>query len=62
LPDETLSLSLDIGVETHEFRPWHFDKTQTVMKAKTIARESNTKVERRAVLAELVDCDQEIEI
>jgi hypothetical protein len=62
LPDGPLSLSLDVGVDAHEFRPWHFDEIQTVMKVKTIARESNTKAERRAVLAELADYDQDIEI
>jgi len=62
LPDEPLSLSLDVGVDTHEFRPWHFDEIQTVMKAKAVARESDTMAGRRAALAELADYDQEIEI
>jgi calcineurin-like phosphoesterase family protein len=30
LPD-TPSLSMDVGVDTHDFRPWHFDKISTLM-------------------------------
>ena len=40
LPDEPLSLSLDVGVDTHDFRPWHFDEIEAVMKRKAAARES----------------------
>ncbi len=53
LPDEPLSLSLDVGVDTHDFRPWHFDEIEAIMKAKAAARESNLQAERRAVLSEL---------
>lgn len=52
--------SLDVGVDTHDFRPWHFDEIETIMKAKAAARESNLQAERRAVLSELADYDQEI--
>jgi calcineurin-like phosphoesterase family protein len=38
LPDEPVSLSMDVGVDTHDFRPWHFDEIQAVMKAKLIRR------------------------
>jgi len=62
LPDEPLALSLDGGVDTHDFRPWHFEEIQDVMKAKAVARESNARIERRAVLAELAAYDQEIGI
>ena len=62
LPDEPLSLSLDVGVDTHDFRSWHFDEIATVMKTKAAARESNLQAERRAVLSELADYDQEIGI
>lgn len=62
LPDEPLSFSLDVGVGTHDFRPWHFDEIQTVMNAKAVAREANTQAKRRDVLAELVDYDQKIGI
>jgi hypothetical protein len=31
LPDEPFALSLDIGVDTHDFRPWHFDELRAVM-------------------------------
>ena len=34
LPDDPLGLSMDVGVDTHEFRPWHFDEIEVVMKAK----------------------------
>lgn len=39
LPDDPMSLSMDIGVDTHDFRPWHFDEIEAVMKAKQEARE-----------------------
>jgi calcineurin-like phosphoesterase family protein len=41
LPDEPLALSMDVGVDTHDFRPWHFDEVQAVMQAKAIAREQS---------------------
>jgi hypothetical protein len=41
LPDEPLALSLDVGVDTHDFRPWHFDEVRAVMQAKAIAREQS---------------------
>jgi calcineurin-like phosphoesterase family protein len=62
LPDEPLSLSLDVGVDTHDFRPWHFDEIESVMKRKAAARESNLRAEGRAALAELAEYDQEIGI
>jgi calcineurin-like phosphoesterase family protein len=62
LPDEPLALSLDVGVDTHDFRPWHFEEIQSVMKAKAEARESSARIERRAVLDELAAYDQEIGI
>jgi len=49
LPDEPLSLSMDVGVDTHDFRPWHFDEIQAVMKAKLIQRERIVRAEHRAV-------------
>ena len=30
LPD-TPSLSMDVGVDTHDFRPWHFDEISTLV-------------------------------
>jgi calcineurin-like phosphoesterase family protein len=62
LPDEPLALSLDVGVDTHEFRPWHFDEIQAVMQLKAVAREAKIQTERRAALADLAAYDQEIEI
>jgi hypothetical protein len=41
LPDEPLALSLDVGVDTHDFRPWHFDEVRAVIQAKAIAREQS---------------------
>jgi calcineurin-like phosphoesterase family protein len=26
LPDDPLALSMDVGVDTHDFRPWHFEE------------------------------------
>jgi calcineurin-like phosphoesterase family protein len=31
LPDTPTSLSMDVGVDTHDFRPWHFDEISTLM-------------------------------
>jgi hypothetical protein len=42
----SLSLSMDVGVDTHDSRPWHFDEIQSVTKSKAAARESNTRAER----------------
>jgi len=39
LPDEPLALSMDVGVDTHDFLPWRFDEVQAVMQAKAFARE-----------------------
>ena len=39
LPDEPLLLSMEVGVDTHDFLPWHFDEVQAIMKAKAAARE-----------------------
>ena len=62
LPDEPLALSLDVGVDTHEFRPWHFDEIQAVMQPKAVDRESRFQAGRRAALADLAAYDQIIEI
>jgi calcineurin-like phosphoesterase family protein len=32
LPSLDASLSMDVGVDTHEFRPWHFDEIRDRMK------------------------------
>ena len=62
LPIEPLALSLDAGVDTHEFRSWHFDEIQAVMQPKAVAREAKIQTERRAALADLAAYDQEIGI
>ncbi len=35
LPSLDASLSMDVGVDTHDFRPWHFDEVRDRMTAKT---------------------------
>ena len=37
LPDDPVSLSMDVGVDTHDFRPWHFDEIAARMTAKADA-------------------------
>ena len=34
LPDTPTSLSMDVGVDTHDFRPWHFDQINLLMTEK----------------------------
>jgi calcineurin-like phosphoesterase family protein len=34
LADDPASLSIDVGVDSHSFRPWHFDEIRTAMNAK----------------------------
>ena len=38
LPEAPTSLSMDVGVDTHDFRPWHFDEINLVMTEKAKAR------------------------
>ena len=38
LPDDPISLSMDVGVDSHDFRPWRFDEIQAVMKIKADAK------------------------
>jgi len=47
LPDDPLSLSMDVGVDSHDFSPWRFEEVQAIMKAKTTAREQSS--ETRAI-------------
>jgi hypothetical protein len=64
---------MDVGVDSHDFRPWHFDEIQAVMKPKADAREQHLHekhltmerdekldADRRAALAEVSAYDQEI--
>jgi hypothetical protein len=43
LPDDPLSLSMDVGVDTHDFRPWHVDEIRAVMKIKADAGEQRAQ-------------------
>ena len=38
LADDPAALSMDVGVDTHEFRPWHIDEIRTRMDEKAKAR------------------------
>jgi len=40
LPDDSRSLSIDVGVDTHAFRPWHFGELQAVMNGENCGREA----------------------
>jgi calcineurin-like phosphoesterase family protein len=37
LPEMPTSLSMDVGVDTHDFRPWHFDEVAYLMAKKAEA-------------------------
>jgi calcineurin-like phosphoesterase family protein len=37
LPEVPLSLSMDVGVDTHDFRPWHYDEIADIMRKKAAA-------------------------
>ena len=45
LPDDPISLSMDVGVDSHDFRPWHFDEIQAVMRVKAEAKAA--RIEKR---------------
>ena len=38
LPDDPAALSMDVGVDTHDFRPWHFDEIRSRMDEKAKLR------------------------
>ena len=38
LPELPTSLSMDVGVDTHDFRPWHYDEISRLMTARAKAR------------------------
>jgi hypothetical protein len=37
LPEVPHSLSMDAGVDTHDFRPWHYDEIADIMRKKVEA-------------------------
>ncbi len=41
LPDVLRSLSMDVGVDTHDFRPWHYDEIQALMGERAKARDEH---------------------
>lgn len=43
LPEIPTSLSIDVGVDTHDFRPWHYDEIDDLMRKKSEAQESGPK-------------------
>jgi len=43
LPEVPNSLSMDVGVDTHDFRPWHFDEIKAVMNERTKLRAEGPK-------------------
>lgn len=43
LPEVPNSLSMDAGVDTHDFHPWHFDEIKAVMSERTKVREEDAK-------------------
>ena len=49
LPDDPLSLSMDVGVDSHDFRPWHFDEIQAVMKVKAEAKAKDIEMRQSTV-------------
>lgn len=38
LPEMPTSLSMDVGVDTHDFRPWHYDEVTRTMEKKSEAQ------------------------
>ena len=44
LPDLPNSLSMDVGVDAHDFRPWHFDEIADLMRRKAEAQKSTTNL------------------
>jgi hypothetical protein len=49
LPDDPISLSMDVGVDSHDFRPWNFDEIKAVMKGKEAAKAKH--IEMREFMA-----------
>ena len=47
LPDTPTALSMDVGVDTHDFRPWHFDEITLLMTNKANAQ---SELHRRSPL------------
>jgi calcineurin-like phosphoesterase family protein len=43
LPGDPLSLPMDVGVDTHDFRPWHVDEIRAVIKINADAGEQRAQ-------------------
>jgi len=39
LKDDPTSLSIDVGVDSHDFQPWHLDEIRATMESRRHARE-----------------------
>jgi hypothetical protein len=39
-------LSMDVGVDSHEFRPWHFDDIQAIMNIKAEAKAKHMEMRK----------------
>jgi calcineurin-like phosphoesterase family protein len=37
------SLSMDVGVDTHDFRPWHYDEISRILAEKAKVRDESTR-------------------
>jgi calcineurin-like phosphoesterase family protein len=49
LPDDPISLSMDVGVDSHDFRPWHFDEIQAFVKIKAEAKAAHIEKRKSAL-------------
>jgi calcineurin-like phosphoesterase family protein len=58
LPDDPLSLSMDVGVDRHDFRPWHVDEIQAIMKTEA---KGNRQQQGRNAVSENVEDPEEAE-
>jgi calcineurin-like phosphoesterase family protein len=52
LPEDPMALSMDVGVDTHDFRPWHFDEIRSRMDEKAKMRAAQVIPESSMDLAD----------
>jgi calcineurin-like phosphoesterase family protein len=53
LPDDPAALSMDVGVDAHDFRPWHFNEIQSRMDQKGKVMPARSRLESPAEAAEV---------